>query len=158
MKDYSNLFEEFPDHSKIYLFQSDRPLNSDEMVSLDGKLSEFTKDWASHGDQLMADGKVLNPFFSIVAVNDAAIQPSGCSIDVLTNFLSAFGDERGIDFLDRMKLTIQDGTEIKQINFSDIDNQKEDTLIYDPMVATLGEFRNEWPMPIKRSRYNQLVH
>lgn len=157
MKDKNNLFEQFPDQSKIYLFQSNRALNSDEMKELDEKLTDFTKDWASHGDQLMADGKVINKYFSIIAVNDATIQPSGCSLDVLTNLIRQFGDKKGIDFFDRMKLTIREGEELKQIDFSDLANHQEDTMIYDPMVSTLGEFRSEWPMPIKKSRYNQLV-
>ena len=157
MNNFSSLFEQFPDHSRIYLFQSDRALSGEEMELLDQELYTFTKDWVSHGDQLMAEGKVLNPYFSIIVVNDAIIQPSGCSIDVLTNSFQQFGKNRNIDFLNRMKLTIKEDDELKQIDFSDLENHKEDTLIFDPMVANLGEFRKEWPMPIKRSRFRQLV-
>lgn len=153
----NNLFEEFPDHSKIFLYQSNRALNSDEMKQLEEKLSNFTRDWASHGDQLMATAKVLNPYFSIVAVNDATIQPSGCSVDVLINLFKEEGKKMNINFLDRMRLTIKEGEELKQIDFSDLVNHHGDTLIYDPVVSNLGEFRNEWPIPLKRSRFNQLV-
>lgn len=153
----NNLFEEFPDHSQIWLNQSNRPLNSDEMKQLEEELTIFTEEWASHGDQLMASAKVLNPYFSIVAVNDATIQPSGCSIDVLINVIKRIGEKMNINFLDRMKLTIKEGEEIKQINFHDIGNYQEDTLIFDPMVKTLGQFRKGWPVAIKESSFHQLV-
>lgn len=157
MKDNSNIFEEFPDHSRIWLYQSNRALNGEEMNQLEEEITKFTEEWASHGDQLMATAKVLNPYFSIVAVNDANIQPSGCSVDVLMNLIKQLGAKMNINFLDRMKITIKEGEELKQIDFSDLSNHKEDTLIYDPMVSLLGEFRNEWPIPIEKSRYNQLV-
>lgn len=151
-----NLFTQFPDQSKVWLYQSNRALNADEIKDLEHQLLTFVKGWAAHGNELWATAKVLNPYFAVVAVNDSLVPPSGCSVDASVQHIKEIGEEMGINFFDRMILTIQDGEVVKQIHFSDL--EKYDTaLIFDPLITSLGELRAEWPRPIRNSSFAHMV-
>jgi hypothetical protein len=151
-----DLFTEFPDQSKIWLYQSDRALSKDEITKLENDLGTFVEGWAAHGSKLWAGAKVLNPYFAVVAVNDALVPPSGCSVDASVHKMKDLGLEMGINFFDRMKVTIQEGEEKKQIHFSELDNHQE-AMIFDPLISTLGELRAEWPRSIEKSSFAHMV-
>jgi hypothetical protein len=73
--------------SKLWLYQTNRPLNSTEITWLNEQLEEFTKQWAAHGNQLKAAGEVLNPYFVALAVDLTHENASGCSIDSSVRFI-----------------------------------------------------------------------
>ncbi len=75
------LFKDFPNDARVWIYQTNRALTEKEIQLIDRKLQSFVKDWAAHGDQLWANAQVVNPFFVAVAVNDKLTPPSGCSID-----------------------------------------------------------------------------
>jgi hypothetical protein len=151
-----DLFTEFPDQSKIWLYQSDRALTTTEIRDLEEELVTFVEGWAAHGSKLWATAKVLNPYFAVVAVNDALVPPSGCSVDASVHRMKDIGLEMGINFFDRMKVTIQEGEELKQIHFSELENHTE-ALIFDPLITSLGELRAAWPRPVEKSSFVHLV-
>ena len=150
------LFTQFPDQSKIWLYQSDRALSNEEMKQLENELVTFVEGWAAHGSKLWAGAKVLNPYFTVVTVNDSLVPPSGCSVDASVHRMKDLGLEMGINFFDRMKITIQEGEELKQIHFSELDNHQE-ALIFDPLINSLGELRTAWPRPIEKSSFAHMV-
>ena len=151
-----DLFTQFPDQSKVWLYQSNRALNPTEIKELEQELLSFVEGWAAHGNELWAAAKVLNPYFSVLAVNDSLVPPSGCSVDASVHRMKEIGQEMGINFFDRMTVTIQEGDEIKQIHFSELENHNE-ALIFDPLINSLGELRAEWPRPIKKSSLAHIV-
>nr|WP_299201440.1 hypothetical protein [uncultured Brumimicrobium sp.] len=153
---YKDLFAAFPDQSKIWLYQSDRALNSVEMNEIEQSIVSFVEGWAAHGNKLWASAKVLNPYFIIIAVNDALVPPSGCSVDASVHRMKDLGEEMGINFFDRMKITIQEDGELKQIHFSELENHSE-ALIFDPLISTLGDLRSAWPRPIEQSSFAHMV-
>ncbi|WP_107039820.1 hypothetical protein [Brumimicrobium mesophilum] len=151
-----DLFIQFPDQSKIWLYQSDRALNGEEMSQLENQLSSFVDGWAAHGNKLWAGAKVLNPYFAVVAVNDSLVPPSGCSVDASVHKMKDLGGKMGINFFDRMQVTIQEGEELKQIHFSELSNRSE-VLIFDPLINSLGELRKAWPRSIKKSSFAHMA-
>lgn len=151
-----DLFTQFPDQSKVWLYQSDRALSKEEISKLEDQLLSFVEGWAAHGNQLWATAKVLNPYFAVVAVNDSLVPPSGCSVDASIHRLKDIGQEMGINFFNRMNVTIQEGEEQKQIHFSELKEHQE-ALIFDPMISSLGELRAAWPRPIEKSSFAHMV-
>src|SRR5690554_5512676 len=156
--DISNkdLFTQFPDQSKVWLYQSDRALSTSEIKELEQELLTFVEGWAAHGNELWATAKVLNPYFAVIAVNDSLVPPSGCSVDASVKEMKEIGSELGIDFFNRMKVTIQEDEEIKQIHFSELNDNKS-AMIYDPLISSLGDLRSAWPRAIEQSSFAQMV-
>ncbi|HZH86858.1 MAG TPA: hypothetical protein VFD77_06035 [Brumimicrobium sp.] len=151
-----DLFTQFPDQSKVWLYQSNKALTTAEIATLEEKLLTFVEGWAAHGNSLWATAKVLNPYFAVVAVNDTLVPPSGCSVDASIHRLKEIGEEMGINFFDRMNLTIHEGGELKQIHFSELKNHT-DALVFDPLITSLGELRAAWPRPIENSSFAHMV-
>ncbi|RFC53946.1 hypothetical protein [Brumimicrobium aurantiacum] len=151
-----NLLQDFPDESRIWLYQSNKALNKEEIQKIETELVEFVYGWAAHGNQLFASAKVLNPYFILVAVNDTMVPPSGCSIDASVHKMKDLGRLLNIDFFNRMNVVISSDNEPKMIHFSELSDHKE-SLLYDPLISTLGELRNNWPRPIAKSSLAQML-
>lgn len=150
-------FEKFPDDSRVWLYQTDRKLNDDEIKLVRDRLYAFMREWAAHGNKLWAAADVINPCFVAISVNDALTPPSGCSIDASVKELQALGKEIKVDFFTRMKVTyIKDGN-LEQIDFSDISELSGDTSIYDPLLSKLGDLRTKFPVSLKESSFSHLV-
>ena len=102
-----DIFKDFPDDSRVWLYQTDRPLDDEEIKLVNNKMSSFIKEWAAHGNQLWGNAMVLNPFFVVVIVNDKLTPPSGCSIDASVHKLKEIGQLLDVDFFTRMKITFE---------------------------------------------------
>ncbi len=154
-----DLFTEFPDDSRVWLYQTNRPLTDDEIKLVNNKMAVFIKEWAAHGNQLWGNATVINPYFVVVAVNDKLTPPSGCSIDATAHKLKEIGQLLDIDFFTRMKVTYKINGVLEQIEFNELSNldSKEDLLILDPLISTLGELRAEWPKKLADSSFSALV-
>ncbi|PHR47634.1 MAG: hypothetical protein COA32_06675 [Fluviicola sp.] len=155
----NNVFTDFPDDSRVWLYQTNRPLVDEEVKLINNKLSSFIKEWAAHGNQLWGNALVLNPYFVVVIVNDKLTPPSGCSIDASVHKLKEIGQLLDVDFFTRMKVTIKKEGAVEQIDFNDFKSITADgnILVYDPLIGNLGDLRNEWPMKIENSSFSVLV-
>lgn len=152
----NKLFEEFPDDSKVWLYQANRALDAEEMDELEKELVNFADEWAAHGNQLAATAKVINPYFSVIVVNDELVPPSGCSVDTKINYIKSIGEKMNVDFFDRMRVTIEKEGEIKQIHFSELKDNK-DALIFDSLISDLGNLRKGFPTSIENTNFSHLA-
>ncbi len=150
-------FEKFPDESRVWLYQTDRPLSDEEVKKTRDRLFSFMREWAAHGNKLWGAADVINPYFVAVSVNDALTPPSGCSIDASVKELQLLGKEINVDFFTRMKVTYINDGHLDQVNFSELSELDEDTPIYDPLIAKLRELRTKFPSPLKESSFSHLV-
>ena len=136
------VLEHLPDHSRIWIYQTDRPLSGDEMLRGLQKLNLFLSSWAAHGTQLYGGAEFINPFILLIAVDEQRVPASGCSIDTLTRFIQDMGNTLTCDFFVRLKVTgILEG-QWTQLDFSDVPLHTEFKLI-DPTISELGEFRKK---------------
>lgn len=154
-------FTDFPDTSRLWLYQTNRALTNDEIHSINNEINFFVKKWAAHGNKLWASGAVLNPFFIGFVVDDSITPPSGCSIDASVKFLKKLGKQLSIDFFTRMNVCYQRRNEknLRQIAFmklADIKNPEE-VLVYDSLINNLGTFRKKWPLPLKESNFANVL-
>lgn len=146
----------FPDHSKVWLYQSNRPLTTEEMETLETELKNFTSDWDSHGDLLPATAAVLNPYFAMVVVDQERYGLCGGSVDAKFRFMKEIGERYKVDFFDRMRVTIKENEEVSQIPFAEL-KEHAGAEIFDPLVTSMGEFRQGWPRPIAETKYARFV-
>lgn len=153
------LFENFPNESRVWLYQTDRALSSTEMDWLTQELKQFVTEWAAHGTKLWADGVVLNLYFLAFVVDESVTPPSGCSIDSSVKFLKAAGKELGVDFFTRMKVCVAVDDAIQQIDFHDLsklENPKE-VRIFDPLVDNLYDLRTNWVRSVAESSLGGVI-
>jgi hypothetical protein len=140
--------KELNPESKLWLYQTNRPLNSTEITWLNEQLEEFTKQWAAHGNQLKAAGEVLNPYFVALAVDLTHENASGCSIDSSVRFIKSVGQELKVDFFNRLKMWVEDENgEQNLVPFKQIIDHSQH-FVYNPLVEKVGDLDSKFKMKI----------
>jgi hypothetical protein len=150
LQNFNHIFPELPGYSRVWIYSSDRELDSTEGVYINEKIHDFIDGWAAHGKGLLATGQLLFDRFIVLAVDEQQVRASGCSIDSSVHFIKKLGTELNVDFFNRLKLYIVKDEKIKHIHISDLSLYPND-LVFDPMIADLNDFRNNWLIPVKDS-------
>jgi hypothetical protein len=150
LQNYKEIFQDFSLSSRVWVYASNRALDSTESTFVQDEINEFLKQWATHGKELIAKGAVLFDRFIILAVDEQKVGASGCSIDSSVHFVKALGKELEVNFFDRLNLYIIKDQEIKQIHISEMVNFA-DWNLFDPMIANLEQLVNYWVVPVKES-------
>jgi hypothetical protein len=153
---------EMPDHSRVWIYQSDRAFSNEEVAKIEKLLTEFINNWSTHGTSLKASGAVLYNRFVIIMAYEATVKASGCSIDKSVAFIKQLEKEFNCDFFNRLKIAYKEGNEVKTFHF----NEKEeliskgvissDTIIFNNLVQTKSELFTNWQVKIKDSWLNML--
>lgn len=147
---------------RIWIYQANRTLNTEEAKSLLEKMDKFTEQWTAHGKQLVAQALLKYNQFLIIRVNEGLVKATGCSIDKSTDTLKKVQQELELDFFDRMQIAYRDGENIKTVSRTDfeelIESGKvdENTIVFNNMVGNSQELEENWEVPLKDSWHAQV--
>jgi hypothetical protein len=89
-------FARLPADARLWVFGAARPLDARERTELLGLVDRFLDGWKAHGAPLTAARDLREDRFLMVAVDEASVPPSGCSIDAMVNELKQLGDRLGV--------------------------------------------------------------
>jgi len=63
-------FENLNDNSRIWVYQSSREFNAEEIEAMEVKLKDFVNEWTRHGDDLKASFEIsISGFTSFVQLS-----------------------------------------------------------------------------------------
>src|SRR5262245_34781753 len=94
--------EYLPGNARIWTFVASRELNEEERKDLEMMLKDFVSSWKAHGNDLLAGFEINLNCIAVVGVDESHELPSGCSIDKAFRLLREFGDQKGLDFFNRL--------------------------------------------------------
>ncbi len=149
---------ELPDESRAWIYMCDRKLEDTETQALEKSAREFAQEWTAHRQQLRAEAVVYAHRFLCLFVDQSAAGASGCSIDSSVRFVQAMEKQFTCSFTNRMLLAYI--TEDGQIASTDVRELPQilsegkiarDTLIFDNLIANLGDMRKHWIRPLSDS-------
>ena len=146
-------FEQLPASARLWVYQANRNLTTDESAAALTALRPALDVWAAHGHPLTASATVVENRFLLLAVDEGAGLPSGCSIDSSVHTVQAIGQQLGVDFLDRSATYRASDGSVQGLPLSMIKPAvangllKPDTLVFNALVKTLDEFQNHWQLP-----------
>jgi hypothetical protein len=157
-------FEEMPGHSKIWIFQSDKELSSQQEHFIKQSLKVFIEQWTAHQHSLKASFEILHHYFIIIAVDESHNDASGCSIDKVFITVKQIGSNSGIDFFNRMNIVTKIQDTVKLYHPDQLINQKtintDETLVFNNLIDRKGDLETNWLIPIQQSwvanRFNAL--
>lgn len=147
---YNNIFEQLPDSSRVWVYQSQTPISDEKQVLIQEKLNDFVNQWAAHGAQLFGASAILEDYFIVLAVDETKTTASGCSIDSSVHFIKELAKEFDLNLFDRLNVLIEENNQKKIVHFSDL-KQHPTAVFFNPMVQNLGEFRKNWKIAIENS-------
>lgn len=154
-------FEEMPEHSRIWIYQSNRKFSDDEVQDIEKELLEFTSQWAAHATPLQASFAVKYNRFIILVVDQDVHPASGCSIDASVRIIQQFEQKYGVDLMDKMNVTYKSGDFIAYktlIDFKKMVKEKavsDQTIVFNNLVNDLGEFNDFWEVPASESWHSR---
>ena len=154
-------FENLPEESKIWIYQSNRKFTDDEFAAIETDLKAFVDSWAAHGTGLEASYQLKYNRFIILAVNQEVQQATGCSIDSSVQFIQDLEKKYEVDLLDKMNVTFKLGEHIAHkplIEFKKMAKEKAvsaNTIVFNNLVNTIEEWNDSWEVPAADSWHSR---
>ncbi|WP_010255744.1 hypothetical protein [Myroides injenensis] len=153
--------EEMPDHSRVWIYQSNRKFTDEEVKEIEKILLDFTENWVAHATPLKASFEVKYNRFIILAVDQEVHSASGCSIDSSVKVIQELEQKYNVDLLDKMNVTYKTGEFIAfktLIEFKQLVKTKAvsaNTIVFNNLVNDLGEYREFWEVPAIESWHSR---
>jgi len=156
-------FENLPDESRTWIYQSNRKLTDEEVSSIIPKIKIFLENWTAHGADLEAGFEIKYNRFIVLGLNQANASASGCSIDASVHFIQSLEKELEVDLLDKMNVTFYSGDYIAHKSLSDFRKMAKarsvspNTVVFNNLVNTKAEYLENWEVPAKESWHNRFL-
>jgi hypothetical protein len=138
--------EQMPDHSRVWVYQANRPFSTSEIQAIENYLAPALTQWAAHGAGLNASYEIRFQQVIVIAVDETINAASGCSIDASTRWFKEMGAELGVDFFDRSTAVVN-GDEVTLIPLMALKNNPFLTPSKDVIplqTESLGAYRSGW--------------
>lgn len=142
---------------RIWIYQADRPLASNEKTLIQDRLDAFTAQWRAHGKSLAAKTEIRYDRFIIVMVDDKVAPPTGCSIDKSVHLLKAIESETGLRLFDRMQVAYRDADGIKAVQRAAFEQLiadgtvTDETIVFNNLIESYPELESHWEVPLRES-------
>ncbi len=154
-------FDTLQDNSRVWVYQSSREFNVEEVKAIEAKLKNFVNEWTRHGDDLKASFEIKYNHFIILAVDESFNQVSGCSIDASTHIFKQFENEFKVELLNKLNTAFKHGDHINVVSLADFqkyvkeDRIHQDTLVFNNMVQSKADLETLWEVPAIRSWHSR---
>ena len=154
---HQSLPETFPPEARVWIYQSDRNLLSEETEEITRDLESFCSQWKSHGATVMGTARVLMNRFVVVIADERAATVSGCATDSSVKAVQAIEKKYGMSLFDRMQIAFLGNNGVFTIPLNEISEAfqqgriQPETPVFNNSITTLKELREEWTVPAKDS-------
>ena len=158
--DYNSL----PDTARVWVYQSDRKFNEEELTVIRKNASEFIETWTRHGDQLKGGFSLKYDQFLVLAIDESFANASGCSIDASVRFVKQIEEQLSVDMMNKLNVSFKDGGNINIVSLADFQKYAKenkitnDTIVFNNMVQTKGEVEQNWEVAAKDSWHNRFLN
>jgi hypothetical protein len=153
---------QFSEHSRVWIYQSDKELTDEEATGLLQSLNKFATEWTAHNHQLKAKAEVRYNRFLILIVDESQAGASGCSIDKSVNFMKRLEQEFNINLFDRFNFAYREGNEVLSAPRHQFEGLLKsgkvntNTIVFNNLVQDLSQLETKWEVPFKDSWHMQL--
>ncbi|MFK7758107.1 MAG: hypothetical protein AB8B53_14355 [Flavobacteriales bacterium] len=156
------LNKNLPSHARVWVYQCKEDLSS-HVSYIQQQLGDFMAQWQTHGVPVAGDFDIVYGHFIVIAADESKAGVSGCSIDSVVSVIDQIGKSLKKDLFDRMAVFYEKNGRIESCHLHDLAHLvekgevKQDTVMINTLVKTLGEYENEWLKPLKDSWHNKMV-
>lgn len=154
---------EMPPHSRVWVYQSSRPLTDSEAELIISKTNEFVETWTAHKAALKASFELRYNQFLILMIDEKQAMASGCSIDSSVHFVKSLEKEMNLSFFDRLVLAYWADGILKLVSKDEFEKRmekgeiNEDTIVFNNLVQSKIDLDTKWEGPLKNSWHKALL-
>ncbi|MBK6397452.1 MAG: ABC transporter ATPase [Bacteroidetes bacterium] len=145
------------ENSRIWIYQSDRELTTEEQSNLRSELEKFVSEWTAHNVALSGSFEVLHDRFIVIMIDESKTSASGCSIDKCFNFFEKMESQMNVNFMNRLLLAYKDQDAIKMLPKNKFEELlkagqiTEETIVFNNLIEKKSELKTKWQIPVKES-------
>jgi hypothetical protein len=157
-------FGDLPDHSRVWVFGSDRTLDADQSKTLMSTVDPFLQQWKAHGAELTVGRDWRAGRFLTIAVDQTTAGASGCSIDGLFRALKSLESKLGASMVTSGLIFYKDaGGAVQSVDresFTELGTREKigpETRVFDTTVTSLAEWRARFELALKDSWHAKLA-
>ncbi|WP_405292753.1 ABC transporter ATPase [Algibacter sp. Ld11] len=156
-------FNILPPESRVWIYQANRSFNEQELEEIKDKLNVFIENWTAHGSDLQSGYTIEYKRFIVIGVNQAMSQATGCSIDASVHFIQQLEKDYNVDLMDKMNVSYKQGEYVAYKTLTDFRKMAKDkavsknTIVFNNLVANVGEFKENWEVPASESWHSRFV-
>ncbi|MET3877039.1 MULTISPECIES: hypothetical protein [Chitinophaga] len=154
----SNIFPAgFSPASRVWIYQSNRPFNEQEILEINEQLHQFTSQWNAHGAPVKGWGQVVLNQVIVLMADESQTTVSGCSTDSSVRIIKSIEQQYGVNLFDRLLLgfIVKDKIELlpmAQVAYAlEKGYINENTIYLNNTVLTRQELDTNWLQPLKDS-------
>ena len=157
-------FENLPEDSRVWIYQSNRKFSDVELAEIESELILFIEKWAAHGNELEASYLLKHNRFIILAVNQEIQQVTGCAIDSSVSFIQNLEKKYQVELLDKMNVTFRNGEYIAHKSLLDFKKMAKEkavtanTIVFNNLVNNIEEFNENWEVPAGDSWHSRFFN
>lgn len=157
-------FNELPDSSRVWIYQSNRSFSDLELQEITTKLEDFITQWTAHGADLKASFEIKYKRFIILALDQQLNAATGCSIDASVRFIQELEKKYEVDLLDKMNVSYKQGEFVAYktlLDFRKMAKEKavsKNTIVFNNLVTNKGEYISDWEVPASDSWHNRFLN
>jgi hypothetical protein len=151
-------FSALPDEARVWVFAAAAPITGAAAELLLSRVDEHLAQWRAHGVPLVCARDWRDDRFLAVAVDEAASNASGCSIDALFKALQVLEAPLGTSLVGNGAVYWRDaegrvasGSRPQFRALATAGEVLQDTPVFDVTVTTVGAWRRDFEVPAKSS-------
>ncbi len=143
-------FDQLPESSRIWIYQSARPLTSVETQAISSRLHSFIEGWAAHSTPLRASFTILYQQFIVLAADEDVSVASGCSIDESTQAMKEISEQYGLSLFNREAVTFMKNETLVIIPRVELRSAGKagtwgaNSLVFDMTINRVGDLKSRW--------------
>jgi len=150
-------FDQLPEHSRIWIYQSDRKFTASEKQQAEKILRDFCENWQVHKQDTRSSYSLEHDQFIIIAIDEDYRQASGCSIDSSVRTLKEIQGALGLNLFDRTKVAFVNDNGVVTYPLTQLKGLFEagklnkDSITFDNLVPSRGDLSNTWRKPVEKT-------
>ena len=156
-------FDQLPDTSKIWIYQSDRKFYPQEIDEIKQNIEIFLNGWKNKGEDLKASYQIKYNRFIIIAVDTTDISLTVESIDASVMFMIQLQETYTVELLDKLNVSFKQGefVQYKELKaFQKLIKSKSisaKTIVFNNLINTKEELESDWEIPITESWHSRFL-
>lgn len=150
-------FRDLPETARVWIYQSDKTLESGQIDYINEQAELFCEQWAAHSTPLKSAYKILHDKFLVLAVDEGFNTASGCSIDSSVRFVKGIEQHLALNFFDRTQVAFLIDENVFTTALHSIKDEissgkiEPETLTFNLQAQNIAEFQNSWLLPAQDS-------
>jgi hypothetical protein len=149
--------EGFDDHSRVWVYQSNRLFTLHEALQIEELLKAFVSGWNSHGTPVKGYANLFFGQFIVLIADETQHGVSGCSTDSSVRMIKEIEQIFRVHMFDRLLLAFLTKERVQMVPMAQLNYAlqngfiDESTIYFNNTVQTLSQLRNNWMIPVKES-------